>query len=264
MRFLVLVLTALIVLIPCSSQAQGAPSGTDAPRFSVDVNVFGRTESLASNRVFSSRSLVFSEIATTTASYPEPRRLSRAVLDFGGSMRLGQWFSTGIQFSRVVFEDGVKLSATIPHPVFLLAPATGSAESSDLLKRRETALHVYLALLSSAGRRYEWRMYGGLSLFAYSADMVRTVNYSQTFDPVRPQSTITVTGQVSETKNAYDLGMNGGADFTYFLNRTLGLSLGWRYSQGTVTIDESLSGLTQRVRVGGTQMITGVRFRLGN
>jgi hypothetical protein len=263
MRFLAGVLAMLVVLIPRPGHAQSAPAAAETPRFFIDVNVFGAVESFSDRRVFTSRSLLFSEIATTTATYPKPGRVTGAALDLGGGIRLPRGFSTGLHYTRTVYDDGVGLTTTIPHPTYLNSLATASSTPKDLLERREAAVHLFLALSLRPFGRYHVRLFGGVSEFSYSAQMVRAVTYSQTFNPLTPQNVVVVTGLDSERITAHDTGLHAGGDVTYFVNQTIGISAGARVSQGTVSFTEPLSRLKQGVRVGGTQIYTGVRFRFG-
>jgi hypothetical protein len=53
-------------------------------------------------------------------------------------------------------------------------------------------------------------------------------------------------------------------DFAFFFNKLLGISGGFRYSEGTVTLkEEPLSKIRQDIRVGSTMFLVGLRLRFG-
>ena len=261
MRLALGILVALLVGIPRTSPAQTAPPSDDA-RIVVDVNVFGSADSLANNREFQSRFLRFGEIGSSFATYPEPSRAITFV-DVGGSYRMTRWTSVGVSYSRTAREDGAGMRTTIPHPTFFSAPATNSGGTGEVLTRRESATHLYVAFPLQMNRA-ELRGFVGPTFFSLKADMVQEVLYLQTHDPSSPQQTITVNGFTTAQAKGTDVGFHAGGDATFFLTRMVGVGGGVRYSQGTVTLDpEPLSQVQQDIRVGGTVVFLGLRLRVG-
>ena len=261
----VLIGFCLVVLVPHPSLAQ-ASSSPDQLRFFVDITLSGVASPLALGRVFTSRAVTFGEIATAHATYPEPSRENLLPLaEAGGGIMLGRHFGVGVIYSRTSYEDVVGLDATVPHPVFLNAPASGLGVSAGTLERKEAAAHVLLVLAPIRTARSEMRLHFGPSFFWYRADMVREVLYTQTFDALTPSNLITINDAASQKVTAATLGFHLGGDLTYFLTHRFGIGGGMRYSRGTVTVEpEPLSRLKQDIRVGNTLYFVSLRVRFSH
>jgi hypothetical protein len=160
-------------------------------------------------------------------------------------------------------ESVVDLSANVPHPTFFNAPATDTGTTGTSLSRKESAIHISLAVVPVRSNRLEFRLMGGPSIFTLKREMVREVEYDQTFDPEAPQNAIAISGGSSSEANGTAIGFHVGTDFTYFVHRVVGVAGGVRFGQGLVKETEPLSGITQQFRVGSTTMFLGLRFRLG-
>jgi hypothetical protein len=105
---------------------------------------------------------------------------------------------------------------------------------------------------------------GGPSFFTLKGDMVREVEYEQTFNSLAPQNAITINGMSSGEASGTSLGYHVGADFTYFVHRLVGIAGGVRYGRATVAVEtEPLSNIRQEFLVGSTTAFLGLRFRLG-
>lgn len=263
MRLALGVFVALVVMVPRAALAQVAAGGpSDDARIIVDVNLVGAAASLAKDREFQSRAITFGEIQSSIATYPEP---SRAItfLDVGGSFRLSRWFAAGVAYSRTEHEDAAALQTTVPHPTFLAAPATTAGVTGEQLSRTEGATSFFFAVVPLRIKGAAWRVFGGPTIFSINAQMVNSVLYAQTFDPLSPQQAITITGFTTSRAKGTDVGFHLGTDVTVFLTKVVGIGGGVRFSRGTISFDEPLSRLRQEVRVGNTLGFVGLRFRLG-
>jgi hypothetical protein len=261
MRLTVGVVVALLVMIPRTSLAQTAAWYPDETRFLIDVN-FGAADSLAKDREFRSRFVRFGEAGSATASYPTPSR-GTTFVDIGGTFMVTRMYGFGISYSRNSYDDVAGLATTVPHPTFYAAPASHTGETSEL-SRTDGAWNFSLAVLPIRTSRLEWRIVVGPSIISHSADMVQEVSYVQTADPASPQQTVTISGVKTSEATATALGFHLGTDVAFYFSRMFGIGGGFRYSDGTATVDpEPLSTLSQDVRVGSTQFFGGLRFRVG-
>ena len=254
-------LCAALVLIPSAGLAQTPPSGH---RIFVGIGFLGTSKSMARSREFTSTSVVFHEIATKHADYPAPSLANWFPIDVSGGVRLWRVLEANVTYSRLVYEDLINLDATIPHPTFLNASATGDGTTGATLTRTESAIHVALAAVLHAGDPLEVRLFAGPSFFRYSADMASDVLYDQTFDTASPVNSITVTGATSQRASGSAMGFHVGGDFGHTIGKRFDLVGTIRCSWGTVTLDrEPLSGLSQQIRVGGVQGFVGLRIHGG-
>jgi hypothetical protein len=268
MRNVFVLLAAAILLIPRPSHAQTAAlppapaQPSDDPRIFFDINMFGTAQSLSKSREFRSEFLAFSELASAKATYPKPSRAEFPLFEIGGGFMFKRSFGLAASYARTVYEDPADLAATIPDPEFLNAAKTGTGATGSSLSRKEGAVHVSMVFVPYRTNRTRWRLLGGPSFFSYSADMVQDVSYVS--DLARPQTAITITGFSTSEANASTVGVHVGGDFEYVLTRLFGVTAGARYDYGTVTIDrEPLSAVEQRIRVGSTRVVFGVRFHPG-
>ena len=251
---------ALLLLLPSLGSAQTTVVDS---RIFIDVNVFSSASALSDERTFTYPFVLFSEQATYKATYPKPSRTTGFPVDISGGYMFTKTFGVGVNYSRIVREDPADLTATIPHPTFLNAPATATGETG-ILKRTESATTVFASLSPVRNARFEWRLYGGPAFYNYNAEMVSDIAYEQTADPLTPQNTIAITGYSTQKASGFGVGAQLGTDFAYFFTNLFGVTGGVRFQAAIVEIDpEPLSKISQDVRPGGTVIYLGVRFRLG-
>jgi hypothetical protein len=261
MRLVPGLLVGVLLLVPRSSQAQQY-SFLDDARIFVDVNVSVMATSFADSTEYLMPSVLFGENASVRATYPKPSSTYVSpFFDLGGGVIVGDLFAFGVSVSRNVHEDSADLGATIPHPVFFRADATDILVTEPL-KRRETATHVSIGAVPIRSARTQLRLFFGPSFFMYQADGVEDVLYTQAFEATAPTQTVTISGFVPRAIKGSGIGFHAGADFGYFFTNAIGIGGGVRFSGGNVTVNEEpLTGLGQKIQVGGTQTFVGVRFR---
>jgi hypothetical protein len=251
-------------MVPRLTAAQAVATNTappELPRIHVDVNVLGYASPLGESKTFQKYGLNFGEVATFKAIYPESSGSGPFPAYLGGGYMVSRLLAIGVSYSRLSREGVVDLSAEIPHPAFFNAAGTGTTGTT--LSRRESAVHVSLALVPVRSNRLEFRLLGGPSFFTLKGDMVSEIEYEQAFDSLTPQNTITVIGTSSRTASGSAVGFHAGADFTYFVHRLVGVAGGVRYGQATVAIEtEPLSNIRQEFLVGSTTAFLGLRVRI--
>jgi hypothetical protein len=256
---------AILLTCPGLSGAQTSTEAPGPPRAFVDVNLISFTRSAAAEREFSSRFVTFSEAGSARAVYPKPS--GTALLpsfDIGAGYVTGSLLGLGINISRATFEDGARLSATIPHPTYLNAPGFGTGVTNRELKRRETAISAFVTAVPLRTSRAELRFFGGPTYFRINAEMVNGVTYNQSSSTTPATNVITVTGFTSTDGKGGGLGFHLGTDFTYFFTQMIGVRAGVRYSHAHVTVkSEPLSKLEQTLTTGGPVVFLGARFRFG-
>ena len=257
------------LVIPAVSAAQQSVPQPNAPqplrqsKVFVDVAIFGVADSLAHARQFSVPFVIFGENASMAADYPEPGRATGIPLDLGGGLMVTRLLGVGAAMSRTTYEHVVSLSATVPHPFYFGRPASATGVNDAALSARERALHMFVTFVPIRRDRVELRVVGGPSFFWYSANMVETVLYAQSYGETTPSNSVAITGSATRDISGSGMGFHVGGDFTYFVHRLVGIGIGTRYSQGVVSLDrEPLTQLNQEFRVGSTLVLLSVRVRL--
>ena len=266
-HFAVWVVLAVAFGVPRISTAQTQATGPtlpQLPRIYMDVNLFGYANPVGEAKTFENYALKFGEVATFQASYPTPSESTGFPAYVGGGYMLHRSIGIGLSYSRLSRSSVVLLSAAVPDPAFFQAIATDTGDSGRELSRRESAIHMSLAIAPVRSNRMELRLMGGPSFFTLKADMVKTVEYRQTYSAFVPQNAITINGITSGEASGSAFGFHVGADFTYFFSRFVGVAGGVRYGSATVTMDtEPLTNISQEFLVGSTTTFLGLRFRFG-
>ena len=261
------ILVAVLLTVPQISAAQALtpnPPPPKLPRIYVDVNFLGYADPLGDAKTFENYALKFGEVATFKATYPEPSGSGPFPAYVGGGFMLSRSVGIGVSYSRMSRESVVDLSATVPDPAFFNALATGTGTTGTVLSRKESAVHISFAVVPVRSSRLEFRLLGGPSFFTLKGDMVRNVEYEQTFNSLAPQNAITINGFSNGETSGSAMGYHVGTDFTYFVHRLVGVAGGVRYGRATVAVDvEPLSNIRQEFLVGSTTVFLGLRVRLG-
>ena len=268
MRVSLAIFVAALLLAPRAGLAQTATRSSDHSRAWVDVNLLGIANSSAPATTFEFPFVTFGESASIGAMYPKPARVRQfGLVDIGGGVMFGRFVGAGASWGRTAYEDVVGLTATIPHPVFFNAHATGTGATDVALKRQEDAVNIFVAVVPYESDRVQLRVYGGPSFFRYKADMVQDIAYSQTYSFTTTLNTITITDfvQTDDVQGTNKgIGFNVGGDFAYFFTKIFGVGGGVRISRGTVTVgEEPMSEVSQEIKVGGTLIFAGLRLRFG-
>ena len=150
-------------------------------------------------------------------------------------------------------QEAGSFSATLPHPLYFGTPrhAAGDFRGGS---QRETAAHLDLAFLGNAGR-LQWSAFAGPSLMRVQADLVRRVEYTQTY----PYDTVTVTATPFATTSGNAVGFNVGAGLDWQVARHVAIGTQVRFSRATVglkpTPDDRLD-----VVAGGAYLTGGLRL----
>jgi hypothetical protein len=249
---------AAIAAVPATANAQVQSRAADS-RAWVDIN-FGLQQSAQSaGETFTFPFILFLEAAEIGAIYDKPS--SGMPFDIGGGYMFHPRVGVGASFTRTTSDVTSTIFADIPDPDFFNNNGFDT-DVTDALARTETAFNIHAMFVLVSNDRFTIRAHAGPTFFSYKADMVFNVNWSQQligFDNI-----ITVTGYTTQTATGRGVGFHAGADFNYFFTDVVGVGGGVRIARGNVTVDrEPMSELEQKIKVGGTQVLFGLRLRFG-
>jgi hypothetical protein len=238
-------------------QGQGSPR-VDFARGWVDVN-FGVSGSATKSFTAELVSPLFEETRTARTTYNNPRG---AEFDFGGGFMFTPNIGLGISFSGTAREDSATLFVDVPHPFQFNAFASDTAPTDSKLQRVEGGAHIQVVGVAPIGDRVRLRVFGGPTYFRVQQDMVRSIAYDQAFLIFVPVNAVDITTYDSVDKvEGTGWGFHVGGDLTVFFSRFVGVGSFVRFSRGTVSLEDPLSGKAIDVTAGGIQAGGGLRFK---
>lgn len=235
----------------------GAPGAAAQPaqRGWIDVNLGVAVAAEKSYSVTNDLPL-YGERARFQADYEFP---TGANFDFGGGFLFSKAFGVGISFSGTAHKAPATVSATIPHPRFFNALATGTAETEDIQKA-EGAVHLQGVFVIPTSDNIRFRLFAGPSYFRVTQDTIDDIRYNQVFSVFNSGNSVTITGSPFSESEATAWGFHLGGDFAVFFNRVVGIGGFARYSRAEVE-QTDLGGLVVNNKAGGLQAGGGLRLR---
>jgi hypothetical protein len=193
------------------------------------------------------------EQKTWTADYSVK---SGVEFEIGGGWRIWQSLFAGATYSRFHDSRKANVSAEIPHPFFFNQPRHVTGESSALA-HDENGGHISLSWIVPVSRRLEVSVFGGPSLINVSRQLVKDVQYGETY----PYDTATFSQATVERVGKTSVGAHGGVDVTWLLNRQVGVGGLVRYSRASVDLSTPAGGSIS-VDAGGLQAAVIVKVRI--
>jgi len=193
----------------------------------------------------------YNEDATLTVQH-------QAKTGLGGSLGFeydfSEHFGAIVTLGLVSRSAAATYDAALPHPLYFDQKRLVTGEVSGT-SYRETTGELDVAYLGKAGR-LSYSAFAGPSFFSTSADLVNSVQYSQSY----PYDTVTVNTVPTSSRSKTGIGVNLGASVDYSLGGILSLGGKVRYSRAKITL-ESGPGDEVEVDAGGLQVSLGLRLR---
>ena len=178
-----------------------------------------------------------------------------ALFDVGGSVRVWRNLAVGANVSWLTREHDADVSAQLPHP-FWFDRSRSIGGAAPGLSRTETAVHVQAQWVIPVGRSVAVTLFGGPTWFRVNQDLVDAVDFEQTY----PYGEATFTGVDVRGQSASAIGVNVGADASYYFSSRLGVGGTVRFSRGSVEL-VAPDGGSFKSTAGGLQTTGGLRVR---
>ena len=197
--------------------------------------------------------IIYSERAAITAPHEVTGGLT--ALDVAGGVRVWRSVGVGATYTKLGRTENVDVAALVPHPVYFNQPRAASKVTP--LRRTETAVHIQALFVVPVTPRIDLALSGGPSLINISQDFASGLEVTEGADPfvnvaIGNVRTVTRTGRL--------VGVNVGADVTYFLTSLAGVGGTIRYTSSTFATRQG-DGSTIDLSVGGFQVAFGARIR---
>jgi hypothetical protein len=202
----------------------------------------------------------FSDIATFEANAEEGTFETDYVLaggpafDVAAGRLFGRYVGAGVSVTRSVRSSTTTVTAAIPHPFLFnrLRPASGEVAGA---RREELAIHLQARVVLPVAKRFEATLFGGPSYFRINQDLVGGITFADEY----PYDAATFgTGVLAAARDS-GVGVNAGADVSFFLTRWVGVGVNVQYSRAMLALVSG--GRAVSVRAGGAQTGAGLRLR---
>jgi len=251
-------LMALAIII---GGAVSAAAQTRTPNGYLDLN-FVRLAPAESSFQSTATTQLYNEAASWTFRYEVPGTNG---IDIAGGAFFTPTIGIGIAVSHGASEAPPVITATLPHPRYYNASATGTLTGATPSKRTETAVHMQVVFRPKMSNpRLQVRLFGGPSYFSASQQLVTNFRYNQIWLGSAQQ--VAITGYDQSDKGGSAWGFNVGGDVAYFFSKTIGVGGMARYAAGSADFpntaqDIVASGQTQSIKLGGVAFGFGLRVR---
>ena len=258
MRQLLLIAGAVCAL----AMAATAEAQTTVERIWIDVNA---GSAWAADDSFAMTAAVdrAHEPAEFAAHYHVPQAAS---FDFGGGFMLTPIVGVGINVGGSAHEAQAELLVRLPHPHFLNAFASASAQTDIPMQRIERSLNLQVMLVALRTKHFCLRAFGGPSYFRIEQDSVTDIVYNQFYFVRSPANVAEVTEYELERIDGSGWGFHGGADGSVFFTRIIGVGGFARYGHGSIDLENTVArALGQHtvvgVKAGGVRVGGGLRLK---
>lgn len=176
-------------------------------------------------------------------------------LTIGAGIRAWKQLGVRIGASRFLGSTPATLTASVPHPFFFNKPRTTTG-TIDGLTREDVSLDLHVLGMLPVNRRMMVSVFAGPTWMRVSQGIVQSFAYTETY----PYDSIAFGSATTVDNSASKVGFGAGADITYFLNRTVGVS-------GTVqfagaTMDLPVNEETISIKTGGARLSVGVVIKI--
>lgn len=215
------------------------------------VNVNGGYQVASKEFTSTSDFTVYDEPANLTATQ---KLKSGPVFDASVGYRVWENLAVGLGLTYTSSKSDVAVTARIPHPLFFDQPRVASLTAPGA-KHKEVQTHILFTWFWPYTDKIDFAFSAGPSFISASQEVISGVTIAPEAGPSYTSPQITDVTVNDESKTAF--GVNFGADMTYKVTSRYGAGFGIRYVVGSADIP----GLTDSLKVGGFQVLGGLRVR---
>jgi hypothetical protein len=198
--------------------------------------------------------IIYSERAAIGASHAGSGGL--LTLDVGGGVRLWRNLGAGATFTKFAAAESLNVTARVPSPTLFNQPRTASAVAP--IERSDSAIHFQAVYLLPISPRIDLALSAGPSLISVQQDLISGIELQEAAPPA---TGVAIAKVATLTRQGTIVGVNAGADITFFLTPMLGVGATGRYARGTLATTLS-DGRPVDLDAGGLQLGFGVRVRI--
>jgi opacity protein-like surface antigen len=193
----------------------------------------------------------FVETGSVTASYK-----NKTGPGFLGGIEYALTRNFGIRasFSYMTRDGSASWTGSFPHPLYFNQPRSASGDLTSL-SYNETSAHLDAVFTTRAGP-VDVSLFGGGSLIKVSADLIGTIQKTETY----PFDEVTIASVPTVSASDSPIGLNVGAGVDYRINQRFGVGVQGLLSRAKAKLPSPAGG-TIDVDAGGFHVTGGLRIR---
>ncbi len=197
--------------------------------------------------------IIYAERAVLTTTHT--RKARQLTIEPAGGVRLWGNLGVGAALERRAADETATVRGLIPHPTLFNQPRVAAKDAP--FKRSELTVHTYALVMLPLHPRLDVALFAGPSFISVRQDVIDTIAVAET---AAPFTTVDISNVATVTRKVRTIGLNAGADVTWFLTRITGIGVTARYVRGYASTTLT-DGTPVDLDVGGLQIGVGARLR---
>ncbi len=172
-----------------------------------------------------------------------------------GGLRLWKNLGIGAALERRAMVETATVRALVPHPTLFNQPRIAIKEAP--FERTDLAVHAHALLMVPVHPRLDVALFAGPSYITAKQDILGNIQVAET---AAPFTTVIISDVGIVTRTVHSIGLNAGADVTWFLKPTAGIGVTVRYVHGYADMPLT-DGTPTDLDLGGLRIGVGARLR---
>ena len=197
--------------------------------------------------------VIYAERAVLTTTHTGEAGL--LTIEPAGGLRLWKNLGVGAALERRAIVETATVRALVPHPTLFNQPRVAIKDAP--FERTDFAVHAQALLMVPVHPRLDVALFAGPSYITARQDILGGVQFAET---AAPFTTVNISDVTIITRTVHNIGVNAGADVTWFLKPTAGIGVTVRYVRGYADMPLT-DGTPTDLDLGGLRIGAGARLR---
>jgi hypothetical protein len=197
--------------------------------------------------------LIYAERAVVTTTHTTES--GQLTIEPGGGIRLWRNLGVGAAAEWPSSVQTATVAALVPHPTLFNQPRAAAKDVP--FERSDVAVHGYALFMIPIHPRLDVAVFAGPSFITIKQDIIAGIEVAET---AAPFTTVNISNVSVATRKVSTIGLNAGADVTWFLKPIVGVGLTVRYVRGYASTTLT-DGTPMDLDVGGLEIGLGARLR---
>ncbi len=197
--------------------------------------------------------VIYAERAVLTTTHTG--KGGRLAIEPAGGLRLWRSLGAGAALERRAIAETATVRALVPHPTLFNQPRIAIKDVP--FERTDVSVHAYALLMVPLYPRLDVAVLAGPSFINVRQDILGGIQVAET---AAPFSAVNISDVGIITRTVRSIGVNAGADVTWFLKPTAGIGVTVRYVRGSAGMPLT-DGTPTDLDIGGLRIGMGARLR---